>query len=58
MTMGKIKRARLTSQQEREIAVRAQVDPRTVRAYLEGKPGRGMVTARVKAALAELGYPS
>lgn len=54
----KSKVARLTTQQERQVAVEAQVDPRTVRAYLEGKPGRSLVVERVKAALAKLGLPS
>jgi hypothetical protein len=39
----------------REISVKACVDPRSVRAYLEAKPQRSTVLARIEQALAALG---
>jgi hypothetical protein len=44
----------MTPHEERAVAVRAGVDPRTVRAYLAGRPQRSTVAARVAAALREL----
>lgn len=46
----------LNPHQERTVAVKACVDPRTVRAYLEGRTIRSTVAARVADALRELGY--
>jgi DNA-binding LacI/PurR family transcriptional regulator len=46
----------LTPHQEREVAVLAGCDPRTVRAYVDGKPQRSTIAARVEQALAKLGY--
>jgi hypothetical protein len=37
------------------IAAAASVDPRSVVAYLSGRPPRGMPAARIERALAELG---
>jgi hypothetical protein len=48
--------SRLTPHQEREVGVRAGVDPRTVRAYLRGARQRSTVAARVEQALIALGY--
>jgi hypothetical protein len=45
---------RLTPHEARAVAVRAGVDPRTVRAYLAGKPQRSTVVARVSEALREM----
>lgn len=49
--------AALTPHQEREVAVAAGCDPRTVRAYLAGKPQRSTTAARIAAALARFGHP-
>jgi DNA-binding LacI/PurR family transcriptional regulator len=49
--------AALTPHQERTIAVAAGCDPRTVRAYLKGKPQRSTTASRIAAALAKHGYP-
>lgn len=38
--------------------MRAGTDPRTVRAYLEGKPQRSTVAARVRDALEAMGLTS
>jgi hypothetical protein len=46
---------KLSPHDERRAAVRAGVDPRTVRAFLAGKRQRSTVAARVRATLAELG---
>ena len=40
----------------REIAVVAQVDPRTIRRVLAGASVRGMAGRRARAALVEAGY--
>ncbi|HVE14324.1 MAG TPA: hypothetical protein VNI01_13070 [Elusimicrobiota bacterium] len=50
------KKQRLSAHDERMVAVEAGVDPRTVRAYLAGKPQRSTVIARVKEALIALGH--
>lgn len=47
---------KLTPHQEREVAVAAGCDPRTVRAHLAGKSQRSTVAARVERALKECGY--
>lgn len=46
----------LTPHDERRAAVRAGVDPRTIRAFLAGKSQRSTVAARVRATLTELGF--
>jgi 2-hydroxychromene-2-carboxylate isomerase len=46
---------RLSPHDERAVAVKAGVDPRTVRAYLEGKPQRSTAKARIQEALEALG---
>ena len=46
---------KLTPHEERRIAVAAGCDPRTVRAYLAGKPQRSTVAARVNEALRAMG---
>ena len=45
---------RLSPHEERAIAVRAQVDPRTVRKHLAGRGPRTIAAARIDAAVAEL----
>lgn len=47
---------RLSPHDERVVAVRAGVDPRTVRAYLEGRSQRSTVAARVAVALRDHGF--
>lgn len=49
---------RLSPHDERAVAVKAGVDPRTVRAYLEGKPQRSTAKARIQEALEGLGLAS
>lgn len=46
----------LTPHQEREVAVIAGCDPRSVRAHLTGKSQRSTTAARIEDALAKLGY--
>lgn len=46
---------RLSPHEERAVAVRAGVDPRTVRAYLAGRSQRSTVAARVAEALRAMG---
>lgn len=48
----------LTVHQCRQVAVKACVDPRTVQAYLDGKPCHSTTSERVRLALAELGLVS
>lgn len=45
----------LTPHQLREVAVRAGVDPRTVRAFLDGRRQRSTAASRVADALRDLG---
>lgn len=45
---------RLTPHHEREVAVLAGVDPRTVRAYLDGRPQHSTTAARIARAIADL----
>jgi DNA-binding LacI/PurR family transcriptional regulator len=47
---------RMNPHQERQVAVKAGVDPRTVRAYVEGRNVRSTVASRVAEALRELGF--
>lgn len=47
---------RLPPHEERTVAVKAQVDPRTVRRVLAGESVRPMVRDRVVDALRSLGY--
>lgn len=47
---------KLSPHDERKVAVVAGCDPRTVRAYLAGKPQRSTVASRVKDALDSLGF--
>lgn len=49
-------RIRLTAHQARKVAVAASVDPRTVRRVLRGDPVRSSTGARVRTALARLGF--
>lgn len=46
--------AKLTPHDERRVAVAAGCDPRTVRAYLEGRPMRSTTAARIRDALKDL----
>jgi hypothetical protein len=46
---------KLTPHDERAVAVRAGCDPRTVRAYLSGRPVRSTVASRVAQAMRERG---
>jgi len=48
---------RLSPHDERQIAVRACVDPRTVRAYLAGKHQRSTTRAAIEQALREMNEP-
>jgi hypothetical protein len=43
--------AKLTPHDERRVAVAAGCDPRTVRAYLNGRPTRSTTAARIRDAL-------
>lgn len=45
--------SKLTPHEEREIAVAAGVDPRTVRSYLAGAPTSSTTKARIDRVLAE-----
>lgn len=45
---------KLTPHDERRVAVVAGCDPRTVRAFLEGRPQRSTIAARVSEALRTL----
>ncbi len=47
--------AKLTPHDERRVAVAAGCDPRTVRAYLEGRPMRSTTAARIRETLKDLG---
>jgi hypothetical protein len=47
--------ARLTPHAEREVAVRAGCDPRTVRAFIEGRQQHSTTAARIARAIEELG---
>jgi hypothetical protein len=47
---------KLTPQQEREVAVRARCDPRTVRAFLAGGAQSAMTRASVEAAIRQCGF--
>ena len=53
--MSETKLTRLSPHDERAVAVKAGVDPRTIRAYLEGKPQRSTAKARIREALEALG---
>jgi hypothetical protein len=44
---------KLTPHEERAVAVRAGCDPRSVRAFLEGRSQRSTVAARIAEALRE-----
>ena len=46
--------ARLTPHEVREVAIHAYCDPRTVRAYLDGRPQHSTTAARIERALREL----
>lgn len=46
-----------TAHEVRRIAVAAAVDPRTVRAFLEGRPIRSTTESRITDALRLLGLP-
>jgi hypothetical protein len=46
--------ARLTPHEVREVAARAYCDPRTVRAYLDGRPQHSTTAARIERAIREL----
>ena len=46
--------AKMTPHEERQVAVAAGCDPRTVRAYLAGRPQTSTTAARVREALAVL----
>jgi hypothetical protein len=48
-------RATLPAHVLREISVKASVDPRSVRAFLEEKPQKSMVRSRIEQALSALG---
>ena len=48
--------ARLTPHDERRVAVAAGCDPRTVRAYLDSKPQRSTIAARVRDTLHAMGF--
>lgn len=48
--------AKLTPHEERRVAVTAGCDPRTVRAYLEGRPMRSTTAARIAEALRTLNF--
>jgi hypothetical protein len=45
---------KLTPHQAREVAARAYCDPRTVRAYLNGRPQHSTTAARIERAIREL----
>jgi hypothetical protein len=45
----------LSPHDERRVAVEAGCDPRSVRAYIEGRSQRSTTAARIEAALARLG---
>lgn len=46
----------LNAHEVRQVAVKAEVDPRTVRRYLDGQTLRPMTGARIKRALEGLGF--
>lgn len=46
--------AKLTPHDERRVAVAAGCDPRTVRAYLEGRPMRSTTAARIREVMKDL----
>jgi hypothetical protein len=46
--------ARLTPHEVREVAARAYCDPRTVRAYFDGRPQHSTTAARIERALREM----
>ena len=54
--LGGMSATRLNPHDERAVAVRAGCDPRSVRAYLDGKPQRSTVAARIAEALQALGF--
>jgi hypothetical protein len=47
---------KLTPQQEREIAVQARCDPRTVRAFFAGRAQSAMTRASIEAAIRQCGF--
>ncbi len=53
--MSTLSKRRLPLHQEREVAVAASVDPRTVRRVMAGEPVRIMARERVERALRKLG---